>query len=72
MELAAQVAAEQDPKKFHALIVELNEFTFGRTAAEFPLAVGGQGGQTLLRGEDRLVQKSEITERGRIDIRPTP
>ena len=25
MKLAAQVAAEQDPKKFHALIVELNE-----------------------------------------------
>ncbi len=37
------------------------------TAAEFPLAVGGQGGQTLLRAEDRLVQESEITERGRID-----
>jgi hypothetical protein len=25
MKLAAQVAAEQDPKKFHALLVELNE-----------------------------------------------
>jgi len=25
MQLAAQIAAEQDPKKFHALIVELNE-----------------------------------------------
>jgi len=25
MQLAAQVAAEQDPKKFRALLVELNE-----------------------------------------------
>jgi hypothetical protein len=36
-------------------------------AAEFPLTVGGQGGQTLLRAEDRLVKESEIAERGRID-----
>jgi hypothetical protein len=25
MKLVAQVASEQDPKKFHALLVELNE-----------------------------------------------
>jgi hypothetical protein len=25
MQLAAQIAAEQDPKKFHALVVELND-----------------------------------------------
>ena len=33
MKLAAQVAAEQDPKKFRALLVELNELLQEKTNA---------------------------------------